>query len=341
MLEQIDTMVEDMLKKQAGKWADMPRGVTEREVVYKAGNMKIWKFKREGELKSETPMLFVPSLINRWYILDLTEETSYVNYFNQFFATYLIDWGYPGPESGHLPFSNFYHKYLNRAVNFIRRDSGSDKVNMLGYCIGGTLSYLYSCLEPERVNKVILLAAPINFENAGVSGLYAKHFPTDEFLASSESQPGKVIADFFNGIIPFGLAKKVQTFREKAKDEKFKKLYVAMERWIADDGVNFPARAYYEFINQLYKENRLAKNEMKTTESVAVDAAKRTAECLILNATLDHIVPEHCTKLPEADKAHREALTYKTGHVGITVGRYGVEAKKNAVDFLLRQSSSR
>lgn len=336
MLQQIDGMLEDMIVKQAGKWADMPRGITKREVVYRAGNMTLWKFTREGAPQSDIPMLFVPSLINRWYILDLTEETTFVGYFNQFFTTYMIDWGYPGVESSHLPFSNFYHKYINRAVNFILRETGADRVNMLGYCIGGTLSYIYSCLEPERVNKTILLASPINFENAGISGLYAKSFPTDAFLGSMEYQPGPVIANFFNNIQPFGLIKKTQMFREKARDDRFKKLYVAMERWISDDGVHFPARAYYEFINQLYKENRLMTNSLATSEEIPVDVTRRQAGCMILNATLDHIVPLHCTNLPKEDPAPREVLTYNTGHVGITVGKYGTEAKKKAVEFLLK-----
>ncbi|HOT74347.1 MAG TPA: alpha/beta fold hydrolase [Candidatus Wallbacteria bacterium] len=335
MLKDIDMAINNFIENQAGEYNDMPRGVTEREMVYRAGNMKIFKFKREGgDAANLPPMLFVPSLINRWYILDLTEETSFVNYFNKFFTCYMIDWGYPGSESAHLPFSNFYHKYLNRAVNFICRDTGAEKVNMLGYCIGGTLSYIYSCLEPERVNKVILLASPINFENAGISSLYAKTFPTEEFVNSMDYMPGPTISNFFNNIQPLGLLKKTQMFHQKYKDPKFKKMYVAMERWISDDGVHFPARAYYEFLSQLYKENRLFKNQLTTTDETAVDPSRRQADCLILNATLDHIVPLHWTNLPPADGAKREVLTFNTGHVGITVGKYGVDAKTKAVEFL-------
>ncbi len=335
MLKNMDMFVNNFIENQAGDYNDMPRGVTARELVYRAGNMKIFKFKREeGGADDLPPMLFVPSLINRWYILDLTEETSFVNYFNKFFTCYMIDWGFPGSESAHLPFSNYYHKYLNRAVNYICRETGSEKVNLLGYCIGGTLSYIYSCIEPERVNKVILLASPINFENAGISSLYAKSFPSEEFANSMEYMPGPTISNFFNNIQPLGLLKKTQMFYKKFEDPKFKKMYIAMERWIADDGVHFPARAYYEFLNQLYKENRLFNSKLATTDAVTVDPSKREAECLILNATLDHIVPLHCTNLPPVDKAKREVLTFNTGHVGITVGKYGIDAKTKAVEFL-------
>jgi len=336
MLNEIDTTINNFISAQAGEWDSMPRGVTEREMVYRAGNVKIWKFKQEPGTEDKMPMLFVPSLINRWYILDLTEETSFVNYFNKFFRCYMIDWGYPGVESGHLPFSNFYHKYINRALNFLRRETGFEKVNMLGYCIGGTMAYIYSCLEPERINKLILLASPINFENAGISSLYAKDFPAEEFVNSMDYMPGTTIASFFGNIQPLGLLKKTQMFHQKYKDPKFKKLFVAMERWVADDGVNFPANAYREFLTHLYKENRLFTNKLATHEEITVNPAKRGAECLVLNATMDHIVPLHCTNLPPADNAKREVLTFNTGHVGITVGKYGTDAKTKAVEFLQR-----
>ncbi len=335
MLKDIDSIIESFIKNQAGDYNDMPRGVTKRELVYRAGNMKIFKFDREGEeAPDKTPMLFIPSLINRWYILDLTEETSFVKYFNKFFTCYMIDWGFPGAESAHLPFSNFYHKYIERAVNFISRDSGSGRVNILGYCIGGTLAYIYSCLETERVNKMILLAAPINFENAGISSLYAKTFPTEEFVNSMDYMPGPLIANFFNNIQPSGFLKKNQMFYQKFKDPKFRKMYVAMERWVADDKVHFPARAYYEFLNYMYKENRLFHGRLQYAEDAFVEPAKRSAGCMILNAALDHIVPLHCTNLPPEDVAGREVLTFNTGHVGITAGKYGMDARTKAVEFL-------
>jgi len=334
MYPQIDSMIDDFFRKQAGRWADLPKGVTGRREVFRAGNMKLFKFDSPAEVEGRTPMLFVPSLINRWYILDLTEETSLVKPVAEKFPTYMIDWGYPGCEASHLPFEHFYKRALNRIVKFICRESGHEKINMLGYCIGGTLSYLYSCIEPERVNKVILLASPINFEDGGISGLYAKNFPTEQFLESMESMPGGKIAEFFNNIQPFGVIKKMQMFQKKHQDEGFVKMFVAMERWIADDGVNFPAKAYYDFIGDFYGKNKLAKNELTLSDGTAIDAARRTAECLILNATADHIVPVPATALPAADAAPRETLTYNTGHIGITVGKYGAEVRKNVINFL-------
>lgn len=331
---QIDTMIDDFFRKQAGRWADFPKGVTGRREVFRAGNMKLFKFDSPAETEGGVPMLFVPSLINRWYVLDLTEETSLVRPVAEKYPCYMIDWGYPGCEYSHLPFEHFYRRALNRAVNFIRRETGHEKVNMLGYCIGGTLSYLYSCIEPERVNKVVLLAAPIDFEQSGIAGLYAKSFPVEQFIDSMEYMPGGKIAEFFNDIQPFGVVKKMQMFQQKYNDEKFVKLFVAMERWIADDGVNFPARAYYDFIGDFYGKNKLAKNELTLGDGSPVDAAKRKADCLIFNATADHIVPIPATALPGADRAPRETLTYNTGHIGITVGKYGAEVRKNVLNFL-------
>lgn len=333
-VEGLENLVEGSLSAMGGERADMARGVTPNEVVAKWGNVQLRSFARPtAPAEGRAPLLIVPSLINRWYVLDLLDSTSFIKDFSASTECFLIDWGYPGAESGHLPMSHFYHRCIKRAVRKVRMITGADKVDMLGYCIGGTMAYAYSCLEPEDVRRLILLTAPLDFTDTGILGLYAEEFPAPAFRQAMDYMPGWLLAYSFSFVQPMGWPGKIKMFQKKYDDEKFKDLFVAMERWIGDQ-VHYPMAAYEELLTHFYKENRLFKGQMETAEGRRIDPSARTCQALILNATQDHIAPIPCTALPAPDKAPVEESSFKTGHIGITVGRQGTEVRARIRQFL-------
>lgn len=333
LIQHLDAVTEHILRKTAGELDTYPRGVTPREEIYHAGNVSLIKFESPEGVEG-TPLLIIPSLINRWYILDVTEETSFIKEFAQKRPTYLIDWGYPGAEVAHMPFSHYYHRSIKRAVRQIIKTTGAEKVDMMGYCIGGTMAYAFSCLEPDLVDHLILLTAPLDFSDTGILTPYADTFPAEEFSGSMEKMPGWLLAFSFQFIQPMGLYQKTKMFYDKFESQSFMKLYNAMERWIADP-VDFPGKAYYELLTDLYRNNLLAKGELKTADGITVDPAARKATTLILNAGKDHIAPVRTTVLPERDIAPAKEVTIPSGHIGITTGRNGKDACKSALDFIM------
>lgn len=334
ILEGFDDIVEGTLSTIGGVRASMDRGITPNEVVSKWGNVQLRCFGTPSTpAEGRAPLLIVPSLINRWYVLDLLESTSFIKDFSSGTECFLIDWGYPGAESGHLPMSHFYHRCIRRAVRKVKLLTGASKVDLLGYCIGGTMAYAYSCLEPEDVRRMILLTAPIDFTDTGVLGLYAEDFPSSAFREAMDYMPGWLLSHSFSFVQPMGLPNKIKMFRKKYDDEKFKDLFVAMERWISDQ-VHYPIRAYDELLTNFYKENLLFRGALETDEKLRVQPSARTCQTLIVNATQDHIAPIPCTRLPLEDRAHVEESSFKTGHIGITVGRQGTEVRAKIRDFL-------
>ena len=332
ILTRMDELTEQFMRQTAGEWANYPKGVTPRETIWKAGNISLLKFESPADTTG-TPILIIPSLINRWYIMDVTEKTSYIKSFTQNRPTYLIDWGYPGEEAGHLPLSHYYHRSIKRAIRQIKKATNSEKVDMLGYCIGGTMAYAFSCLEPDLIDHLILLTAPLDFKEAGILAKYANTFPADEFSDSMELMPGWVLAFSFNFIQPLGTYQKTKLFKKKCDSQSFRELFNAMERWIADP-VDFPAKAYYELLTDLYKENLLSQGKLETADGITVDPSMRSAKTLILNAAKDHIAPVPTTWLPKADKKPAQQVTIPAGHIGITTGRQGKVACDTIIDFI-------
>lgn len=333
LVQHLDAVTEHYMRQTAGALDTYPRGITPREEVWSAGNVSLLKFKSPEGVEG-TPLIIIPSLINRWYILDVTEETSFIREFAQKRPTFIIDWGYPGEEVGHLPLSHYYHRSIKRAVRQICRLTGAKKVDMLGYCIGGTMAYAFSCLEPDLVDHLVLLTAPLDFAEAGIFSKYADTFPTEEFSASMNKMPGWLLAFSFQFVQPMGLYQKTKMFKDKFESQSFMKLYNAMERWIADP-VDFPGKAYYQLLTELYKENLLTKGKLTTAEGIIVDPAARRSKALILNAGKDHIAPLSTTMMPAADKAPVKEVTIPSGHIGITTGRNGKDACRSALDFIM------
>lgn len=341
MIDFMERQVTDFMSSVAAEHADMPRGVTPRKTVMKAGNMELLRFdspktRDSGEKVSENssnPVLFVPSLINRWYILDLTETTTFTGHLAKSRDCYLVDWGYPGAESSHLPLSHFYHRSIKRCIRAIRRETGAEKVDLIGYCIGGTLAYLYSCLEPDDIGNLVLLTAPIDFDDAGIFGLYAEDFPSEEIRSAMDYMPGWLLGFSFQFVQPMGLLNKTKMFFKNFENEKFKHLFVAMERWLGDP-VHFPGQSYYELLTHLYKENRISRETLTTGTGERIDPSRRTSRLFVVTAENDHIAPAPCAALPPSDGAHRTAKCYPTGHIGITVGKFGNLVKTDVEAFL-------
>ncbi|TAN36080.1 MAG: alpha/beta fold hydrolase, partial [Candidatus Methanoperedens sp.] len=124
-------------------------------------NFKLLRYLKEKD--SKRILLLVPHIINRPYILDLNDDVSVIRKFCEHgFSVYMLDWGYPTMKQRKISFSD-YVNYLDRAVDFICQENGVKRVSVFGYCTGGIISLMYASLYPEKMEKLILLATPVDF----------------------------------------------------------------------------------------------------------------------------------------------------------------------------------
>ena len=108
--------------------------------------------------------MFVFALVNRPYILDILPNKSVVRHFvNAGFDTYLIDWGMPSHADRNRTLATYMDGYLANVVDYVCQRTGAPRTSLLGYCMGGTMSAMFTALHPEKVQNLILLAAGIDF----------------------------------------------------------------------------------------------------------------------------------------------------------------------------------
>jgi polyhydroxyalkanoate synthase subunit PhaC len=320
------------------------KGATPSEVVYEDGHVKLLHYVGEEPRKFRTPIVFVFALVNRPYILDLMPGRSVVGHFVRAgFDTYLIDWGAPTQADRHLSLDSYVNGYLVDLVDRTIEMADADQATVLGYCMGGTMSAMFTALHPERVRNLILLAAGIDFATRnGLLNLWTdpRTFDVDAFVDALGNCPAEFLQASFLMMKPVAnLMEKPIALFDRVDDDKFVDEYLTMETWL-NDNISIPGEIYREFVKYLYQQNLLTKGQLRVGRR-RVDLGRITCPVLNIMAEKDDLVP--CAQSePFNDlvgSKDRKMMKLPAGHIGLAMGsRAQRELWPAACDWLARRS---
>ena len=297
---------------------------TPYDVVYERGTFRLLKFRNEQSTHWMEPILVCYALVNRPYILDLQRDRSVVQkLLEQNFNVYLIDWGAPTDEDHTLQLNDYIGDMMVQVTDFTCEHSEAEQVNLLGYCMGGTMSAMFTALHPERVRNLILMATPIDCSgDEGLLNLWARaeNFDVDGFIDAYGNCPGWFLQSCFQLMKPVqNYVEKYMNLCDRGGDEAFLENFSAMERW-ANDAIPVAGETFREFVKMVYQQNRLVKGEMVLgNQPVKLDEI--SCPVLLLVAENDHLVPPNST-LALKDCVNSESLetmSIDSGHIGLAV----------------------
>ncbi len=292
--------------------------------VHRQGPVTLYR-RRGGEHSPHPPVVVVPSLINRPYIMDLLPGHSLLEAMGGAgLDVFLVDWGTPDASIGHYGFDGYVSKFLRRAIRVAKRLRGVERVSLAGQCIGGILAALYAA-HPELsrdVDRLALLTTPLDFKDSGLLASWTKkeHFDLDKITSAFD---GLVPADFLHQSFPFLDTKKTlskyRTLLENQKIPDFKRIWQALDIW-ANDNVPFALEAFRDLIRACYQENRfLAGNFVIAGAPVGV--ADIACPTLALAAAEDHVFTEPAAAAIKTSRAAKNGtLVYQVmpaGHVTV------------------------
>ena len=319
----------DSTQKRLNKAKDVLLGdldaeiaTTPYDVVFEVDRVKLKHYRPVIRKKLKTPLLMVYALINRETMLDLQPGKSVVeNFLNQGVDVYMIDWGYPTRKDKHLGIDDHVNMYMDDIVEFIRQENKVEKINLMGICMGGTFSVIYSSLHPEKVKNLVTTVTPTYFDiKTGLLNILMRGIPVNQITDSFGNIPG----DFLNlGFLLLNPARlmldKYVSFYERLDNKKFVEDFLRMEKWIFDSP-DIPGETFREFIRDCFQDNLLIQNKM-VVGGQRVDLKKLTMPLLNIYGKFDHLVPpEACEKLTSAvGSKDTEDVCLKTGHIGIYV----------------------
>ncbi|MCX9082014.1 MAG: alpha/beta fold hydrolase [Candidatus Methanoperedens sp.] len=283
-------------------------------------NFKLLRYVKHKDNKRI--LLIIPHIINRPYILDLNEDVSVIKEFIEHgFSVYMIDWGYPTMEQRNISFSD-YVQYLDRSMDFICKEG--ERVSVLGYCTGGIISLMYASLHPEKVERFVLLATPVDFSRwYDVRILWGNIFDVRSIVSLFGNVPGELITLFGRNLFMFYLpyfSMSAQFDKEFLNRESWRDA-LRINRWFIDTPM-IPGSTYIQFIEDCYQRNLLINNKMKI-DAQTIDLRKIRAPLLNILAKYDHIVPLYsgsALKDVYSGKSYEE-IVFPSSHIGLSVGR--------------------
>ena len=129
-------------------------------------------------------------MINRETMFDLQPGRSVVQSFlDDGIDLYMVDWGYPTRKDRYLTIDDHVNGYMDNMVDFIRERHNLPKINLMGICIGGTFSVIYSALHPEKIKNLITTVTPVDFDtDTGLLHIWMKNVDVDNSTLAILSQ---------------------------------------------------------------------------------------------------------------------------------------------------------
>lgn len=319
----------DMAQQRMGKAADVLLGdinaaiaATPYDVVYEQDRVKLKHYTPTVKKQVKTPLLVVYALVNRETMLDLQPGRSVVEKFlERGVDVYMIDWGYPTRKDRYLGIDDHVNTYMDDIVDFICKENNVSKVNLMGICMGGTFSVIYSALHPEKVQNLVTTVCPTNFDvDTGLLNIWARKVSVDRIVDTYGNVSGDSLNFLFLLLNPARLMiDKYVGFLENVADKKFVENFVRMEKWIFDSP-DVPGETFREFIRDCYQKNLLIQNKMEIGGK-RVDLKKITMPVLNIYGKYDHLVPPEACELLTSKVGSKDTqdVCMKTGHIGIYV----------------------
>jgi polyhydroxyalkanoate synthase subunit PhaC len=269
--------------------------VTPGAVVYENDFLQLIQYRPATPTVFERPLVMVPPCINKYYILDLQPENSFVRYaVERGHTVFMVSWRNMPREMGRASWDDYLAQGVMRALEVAAAISGADKVNALGFCVGGTL--LGSALAVLRakgsdaVASLTLLATMLDFSDTGELSV----FVDEAYVAKRERDfaeggllHGRELALTFASLRANDLIWHyvVNNYLKGRTPEAFDLLY-----WNADS-TNLPGVMYAYYIRQMYLENNLQRPGRLSMCGEAVDLGRVDMPAYVLATREDHIVP--------------------------------------------------
>ena len=268
---------------------------TEGAVVYENDLFQLIEYKPLTDKVYERPFLLVPPCINKFYILDLQPENSLIRYsVAQGHHTFVVSWRNPDKTLADKTWDDYVAQGVMEAISVVQQINGAEKINALGFCVGGTLLSnalaVLAARGEEPVASATFLTTLIDFTDTGILDV----FITEGFVRMREMQmgngglmKGKDLASTFSFLRPNDLVWNyvVGNYLKGETPPPFDLLY-----WNSDS-TNLPGPFYAWYLRNTYLENNLIKPGKATVCGEKIDLGKIKLPVYIYGSREDHIVP--------------------------------------------------
>ncbi len=312
MSKAIETQGESLTKGLANLIADAGKGhisqtdesafevgvniaTTPGSVVYENELFQLIQYSPSTATVAKRPLVIVPPCINKFYILDLQPDNSYVAYaVGEGHTVFMVSWRNVKADLGHLTWDDYVEKGVIEALSTAQEIAGSDKVNALGFCVGGTLLgaalAVLKAREEDLVASATYLTTMLDFSDTGQIGCLVDEQGVqlrEQAIGGGGILPGSELAFVFSSLRANDLIWPyvVNNYLKGESPVAFDLLY-----WNADS-TNLPGPMYCWYVRNTYLENKLREPGALVNCGVPLDLGAIGLPSFLYGSREDHIVP--------------------------------------------------
>jgi len=312
---------------------------TEGEVVFQNELIQLIQYKPLTETVFKRPLVMVPPCINKYYILDLQAHNSFARFaVEQGHTVFMVSWRNVGADQGTLTWDDYVEQGPLKALEVARAISGVEKVNALGFCVGGTLLGVALAVAAARgtlaVESATFLASMLDFSDTGEISLFVDEASVafrEATIGRGGILPSRDLSIAFSSLRANELVWSyvVNNYLKGNAPAAFDLLY-----WNADS-TNLPGPMYCWYLRNTYLENKLRVPGATSVLGVPVDFGKIDLPGYILATREDHIVPWRTAyETTRLIKGEKRFVLGASGHVAGVVN----PASKNKRSYWTAES---
>ncbi len=272
---------------------------TEGQVVFRNDLFELIQYTPLTETVYERPYLMVPPCINKYYILDLQADNSVVRYMvEQGHTVFLVSWKNPDASMSKVTWDDYVGDGVIKAIEVVKDIGATDQINVLGFCVGGTLTStalaVLAARKKDYVASLTLLTTLLDFTDTGILDVFIDEgmVKLRESTIGGEGghygmMSGLDLGNTFSFLRPNDLVWNyvVENYLKGNSPPPFDLLY-----WNGDS-TNLPGPMYCWYLRHTYLQNELVKPGKLTVCGEKVDLGKITVPAYIYASHDDHIVP--------------------------------------------------
>ena len=273
--------------------------VTSGKVVYQNYLFQLIQYDPATPEVYKRPLLIVPPWINKYYILDLQPKNSMVKWLvDQGHTVFMVSWTNPDESFADIEFEDYMLDGVYTAVDMVAKATGEDRINLVGFCIGGTLAAAtlahMKARGDKRVRSITYFASLIDFSEPGDLGVFIDDVQVGD-LEKKSSQTGyldgKLMSQTFNLLRSNDLIWSfyINNYLEGKEPAIFDLLY-----WNSDS-THLPAKMYSFYLRNMYLENKFCKPGGVTLGGEAIDVRNIDIPAYFISTHEDHISPWEST----------------------------------------------
>lgn len=245
--------------------SDPPVGLSKHDVIHKRGPMQLFHYHPLAEEVYKTPILIVAPTTNRSYCLDMMPGVSLVEFLLKAgYDVFLLDWQPPRPEEHYLTLEDYSQTFIKECINQVQRRTGEEETTLIGYCMGGVLSTIYTAsYECESVRNLVCFTTPVNLQSMGMftKTTDKNHFDVDRLVDTLGNVPPNFVLQGFMMAEPGSKPASQINLWRNMWDADWVENFRKYDRW-ANDMLPLAGEYFRETVKQLMWENGLVTGKL-------------------------------------------------------------------------------